>query len=209
LKAYDCTNINELDSEDRCLKTIIKENYTEIKQLPMVKEFIKEKDNYSLLMEAFEKGEAEIISKLNSSFRKFIKKQQAINYGMGVIKRYPIDYDKRVKKRNNRCMLILDKPVKNSDESSTASFLELVQDNHQEDQLSKTIFKESIFEMKNEKLKNIISSLSSYQQKLLYLIYEETYTQREASKILGQTEQNIYYWHKKTIKYIKAELAVI
>lgn len=197
------------DSDKRCLQKLMKNRYEEIKELPMVKQFVKEKENEDLLIEAFIVGDSKSIDKLNSSFKTFYKRQKAINYAVGIIKRYSIDYDKRVKKRNNRYLLTLDKPIKNGDESSTTLFLELVQDSQQDD--FSNIFKTDIFDIQNEQLRQAINkaALSPFQKKLLKLIYEDNHSQREVSKMVGQTEQNIYYWHKKTIKQLQNELAVI
>lgn len=192
-------------SEERCLQKMINAHYKEIKELPMVKQFVKEKENEKLLNKAFEKGDLTIINRLNSAFQSFLKKHEAIKYVMGIIKRYPIDYDKRVKKRNSRTLLILDKTVKSNDDSSATSIVELINDPKQEESYN-NILQDSIFSIENESLKNVVNSLNPKQKTILKLIYEENYSQREISKIIGQTEQNIYYWHKKTIKQLQSAL---
>ncbi|MDQ7723548.1 sigma-70 family RNA polymerase sigma factor [Bacillus inaquosorum] len=208
MSSYLESEIQE-SSEERCLQRLIREKFKEIKELPLVKQFTEDKDNEKLLNEAFEKGDIQTVRKLNNEFREFSKRMEAIRYVNGILKRYPIDYDKRVKKRNNRCLLILDKSVDANGDTSTTSFLELLQDPRQEEELSKNILQDSIFEIDNEKLKKAVNSLKPNQKKILKLIYEDNYTQREISKIIGQTEQNIYYWHKKTIKQLKNELTAI
>lgn len=200
-------NISELDSEERCLQQYILEKNEphEIKNLPVIKEFIKIKKNEKLLEKAYIEKDSKIIKELNSAFKKFHRLLEGVKYAIGIIKRYPIDFDKRVRKRNSRNLLILDKPIQKNNDSFSTSYLELIQDPNQEKELSKNLFKETIFEIKNPKLKQAItsSSLSPLQEKILRLIYEESYSQREVAKKLKHSEQNIYYWHKKTLKQLK------
>lgn len=201
-------NIFSLVDEERCLKKIIKSNYRKIIVLPEVQEFIKDSKNEALLTEAFEKGNIKTVSQLNLAFQRFqqiIRRQKAISYAIGIIKIYSKDYDKRVNKRNNRSLLILDKPVKNNDESSTATLLELIQDTSRND-LPESLFADNSFEFKYEELEKQYNCLTPFQKKLLKLKYIEGYSQREISHIVGQTEQNIYYWHKKTIKQLQNSL---
>lgn len=65
--------------------------------------------------------------------------------------------------------------------------------------------------MEDERLREAVekAKLNPFQKKLLKLIYKDNYSQREISKMVGQTEQNIYYWHKKTINQLRNELDVI
>lgn len=201
------TEINE-SSEERCLQQLLKEKSEEIKELPLVKRFIKDsEDNEKLLNEALNKGDIRTIQKMNKKFQSFSKKMEAISYVNGILKRYPIDYDKRVKKRNTRCLLILDKKITGAGCSETP-LIELLPDPQQED-ISKNLFQDSIFDIRDEKLKDAINSLKPNQKKILKLIYEDNYSQREISKIIGQTEQNIHYWHKKTIKQLRKKLTAI
>ncbi|WP_341302181.1 sigma factor-like helix-turn-helix DNA-binding protein [Lysinibacillus sp. FSL H8-0500] len=195
--------------EDQCLQKIIQEKYFELKELPEVQEFIKDSKNEILLSEAFQKGELETVRKLNISFQEFQtinRKRKAINYSVGIIRIYSKDYDKRVNKRNNRNLLILDKPVKDSSESPTALMIELIQD-HNQKELSKSLFVDNQFEFENDNLEKSYTYLSNFQKELLNLKYVEGYSQREISRIIGQTEQNIYYWHRKTIKQLQMILS--
>ncbi|MGF7535313.1 sigma-70 family RNA polymerase sigma factor [Bacillus mexicanus] len=189
------------------MQKLIRERFEDIKELPLVKKFIENKENEQLLNEAFEKGDDRTIQKLNIKFQSFSKKMEAIRYVNGILKRYPIDFDKRVKKRNNRCVLYLDKTVTGINCSETP-VIEMIPDPHQED-ITKNLLKDSIFDIRDEKLKDAINSLKPNQKKILKLIYEDNYSQREISKIIGQTEQNIHYWHKKTIKQLRKKITAI
>lgn len=196
-------------SEDQYLLKFTNSIYEEIKELPMIRQFILDGSNQELFKKAYVTGDIEIIEKLNLAFKAFYKRQKGIKYAIGIIKRYSIDYDKRVKKRNNRYLLTLDKPINNNDESTRLSFLELLQDTQQAEfpGLQQT----EIFEMEDERLREAVekAKLNPFQKKLLKLIYKDNYSQREISKMVGQTEQNIYYWHKKTINQLRNEMDVI
>lgn len=204
-------NMEEADSEERCLQRILKKNYEEVKELPEVKDFITDPKNKMLLTEASKKGELKTINKLNLAFQDFqskVRRAKALKYAVGIIKRYPIDYDKRVNKRNNRNLLILDKPVKNNGEYSTTLMVELIQDSNHEEEMFSRLYQSNTFNIKDERLEQAFYSLPHSQQQLLILRYSGGYSQREISNMIGQTEQNIYYWHKKTIKQLQRKLAL-
>lgn len=196
-----------MDSSNNIVRCFKKIPYEKIKELPMVKRFISDIDNQNLFENTFFNCDIENLEKLDLAFKKFYKKQKAIGYALGIIKRYSIDYDKRVRKRNKRYLLTLDTPIISTDYSSVSNFSEMIQDSSINFSIE---MKSEIFEIENKQLIQAIkrSSLKPFQKQLLKLIYKENYSQREVSKIFGQTEQNIYYWHKKTIRQLKKEFPV-
>ncbi|MDR4224267.1 sigma-70 family RNA polymerase sigma factor [Heyndrickxia coagulans] len=172
---------------------------------------MKDKKNEKLLAEAYQKGDLNTISKLNLAFQDFQRNVQfyrAVRYAIGILKIYSKDYDKRVNKRNNRNLLILDKPINNHDESSATPMVDLIQDSRQEEELFKILLQSNAFDFKNERLERAFFPLPYKQRRLLELKYVENYSQREISNIIGQTEKNIHYWHKKTIKQLQSQLSL-
>lgn len=86
--------------------------------------------------------------------------------------------------------------------------VDLIQDSRQEEELFKILLQSNAFDFKNERLERAFFPLPYKQRRLLELKYVENYSQREISNIIGQTEKNIHYWHKKTIKQLQSQLSL-
>lgn len=161
----------------------IKKRLPEILENPVIKEFLEDKSN----------SEA------------FYRYNRIIRYLTGLIKRYPIDYDKRIKMRNSRYPLIMDSPI-NKREHSNTSMVDLLPDNRQSE-IDSLILKETgFFYIENDTLYKAIKKLNSKQWVILFLYYEKGFNNKEISQIFGQTEQNISYWHKKTLDQLRKSL---
>ena len=103
----------------------------------------------------------------------------------------------------------MDKPVRSGKEDSVLTMGNLLTstDKTPYDILEeKERLKENIFVAKNQLLQESVAELEPKQIEILYLKYEEGYSNKEIGKFFGQTEQNISYWHKKTIKQLKKSM---
>lgn len=88
-------------------------------------------------------------------FQRNVQFYRAVRYAIGILKIYSKDYDKRVNKRNNRNLLILDKPINNHDESSATPMVDLIQDSRQEEELFKILLQIMLLTLKTNVWKGL------------------------------------------------------
>lgn len=184
----------------------LKKKMPKLLETPVMQRFIKVEDNKRILDEAMRKYDEEKLKLLDESFKEFYHLDRVIAYMIGVVKRYSIDYDKRVSLRNERFPLVLDKAPTSLQNEDGVMIKDLIESNE--------YLPEEIFERKqNEKkigfaildshpLKAILSTLNSRQREIISLYYLKGYNNKEIGELFNQTEQNISYWHKKTKKQI-------
>lgn len=200
------------DDVDCCKKSLIeiKKKLPEILENPIMKDFLEEEENKKVFYKAIESQAESEIMNLDLKFKNFYRLNRISRYLTGLIKRYPIDYDKRVKLRNHRYQLIFDKPVTNGRDETNVSMGDLFAKEEKtpyerlelKDNLNK-----KFFVTEDPILYKAIEELEEKQIEILYLKYKLGYNNKEIGEIFGQTEQNISYWHKKTINQLKKKMA--
>jgi RNA polymerase sigma factor (sigma-70 family) len=179
-----------------------RKNLTEILENPVIKEFLEDKDNAKAFYTALERPSEKNVKELDRKFKQFYRINRIIRYLSGLVRRYPIDFDKRVKRRNSRYQLILNSAV--GDSGTTMG--DLIPDN---DALPLDILmqkEQGLLSGQNDALQKALKTLNRKQNELLYLYYVKGYNNREIGQIFGQTEQNISYWHKKTLKQLREKM---
>lgn len=202
-------NSNENDASPCCRKDIleIKKRLPVILEDPIVKEFLQDEDNKTAFNNAMEILDEANMKKLDEKFKQFHRINRIIRYMTGLIKRSAIDYDKKDKLRNSRYQLVVDKPVNNGREGSNVTIKDLLIEPKGTSPADYLIFKEDeekkLFQMDNSYLSEAIKELNEKQHEILYMYYEQGYTNKEISEYYGQTEQNISYWHKRSIKQLE------
>lgn len=159
-----------------------------------------------MFYQALETPNKKNVKTLDTQFKEFYRFNKIIRYLSGLIRRYPIDYDKKRKLRDGRFPLVIDKTIMDNKTGSKVSLVELIHEKIPVDLNQNLIKEDGLFTIENEELNEALKELNSKQCHILFLYYEEGLTNKEIAKIIGQTEQNISYWHKKTIKHLKDQL---
>lgn len=188
----------------------IKKRGPVILENPIVKEFLEIEENAKLFNEMLEDQKEKNISILDERFKEFYRFNRIIRYMTGLIKRYPVDYDKRVKVRNSRYQLIIDKPVNIGRDDSNITIGDLIEGKTktpEQSLLDKEDVQELLFQTSNPVLSAALKKLDPKQLKILNMYYVKGYNNKEIGEHFRQTEQNISYWHKKTLKQLKGSLA--
>ena len=203
----------ENDVSHCCKKDIekIKEKLPALLGNSVLKEFLEEGQNRKDFYEMVNNQDELSLRKLDKQFKEFYRINRIVRYISGLIKRYPIDYDKRVKLRNKRYQLILDKPVNNGKDDSAICMRDMISDRKIEPDdllIEKEEHKNLFFDTKNPFLYEALKKLGLKQKEILYLYYEKDFNNKEIGERFGQTEQNISYWHKKTIKELQQYMAI-
>lgn len=186
----------------------MKSRLPEILRNPIVKEFLEVEENNKAFFKFIE-GKENDVEILDRRFKDFYRLYKIIRYMIGLIKRYSIDYDKRIKVRNNRYQLIINKPINNGMDESNVTMEDLLDSETstpEEYIIDKEVEKELVINTKNPALTESIKELTPKQLEILHLYYVIGYNNKEIGEHFGQTEQNISYWHKKTLKQLRENL---
>lgn len=199
----------KINDEVDCCQKLIKEMKNKINEIPVIIEFLNNTQNKLSFDNFIKQPNQRNLDILNLNFMKFYRINRIVRYMSGLIKRYPIDYDKRVKLRNNRYQLIMDKPLNNGSNEPNITIGDTVKSNtvNPMDVIIKLDEKIRLqFEIKNQLLSHAFNQLNDKQKKILYLYYELGFNNKEIGHYFNQSEQNISYWHKKTLKELRENL---
>ncbi|HFU7089561.1 MULTISPECIES: sigma-70 family RNA polymerase sigma factor [Bacillus] len=181
--------------------------YQEKLEDPIMRNFLKDSDNYGLFLNAMEKPTNDNKQLLDKAFKSYFKKVKIISYISNLIYFYSIGFDKKVSINNKRNILNLDKPITNEGENHT-TILDLMSDEltditYMQFEKKQTHLKEHITD---ELLYEGLSLLSKKQLEILNLYYVHQYNNKQISRILSVSEQTISYNHKKALKTLKSQL---
>ncbi|HFK1458757.1 TPA: sigma-70 family RNA polymerase sigma factor [Bacillus cereus] len=181
--------------------------YQEKLEDPIMRNFLKDSDNYGLFLNAMEKPTNDNKQLLDKAFKSYFKKVKIISYISNLIYFYSIGFDKKVSINNKRNILNLDKPITNEGENHT-TILDLMSDDltditYMQFEKKQTHLKEHITD---KLLYEGLSLLSKKQLEILNLYYVHQYNNKQISRILSVSEQTISYNHKKALKTLKSQL---
>lgn len=181
--------------------------YQEKLEDPIMRNFLKDSDNYVLFLNAMEKPTNDNKQLLDKVFKSYFKKVKIISYISNLIYFYSIGFDKKVSINKKRNILNLDKPITNEGENHT-TILDLMSDDltditYMQFEKKQTHLKEHITD---ELLYEGLNLLSKKQLEILNLYYVHQYNNKQISRILSVSEQTISYNHKKALKTLKLQL---
>ncbi|WP_243292137.1 sigma-70 family RNA polymerase sigma factor [Bacillus sp. FJAT-47783] len=177
-------------------------NNKEALENPIIKSFLENEENYELLIKALEypiDSNKKLVDKAFSIHYRQIKKIKYIN---NLIHYFSIDYDRKIRKLNQRFLLTLDQPLEEGSDSTMKDVL--IDNGNEERYYGKSSLKEQI---ENEKLYKALDILTQKQTLILDMLYVKQLTLNEISNILGTTPQNISNQHKKALKKLYKELS--
>lgn len=187
----------------------VQKRINEILENPIIQEFLKDKEHEKAMKDTFGKPSPTNINLLNHTFKKFYRINRVERYSSSLIRGRAQDYDKKRNKRERREHVILDKPASmgDRDEFDTLGSLWEGKETTEVESFDSIIEKQNgILPVKNEHLEKAIRSLSDKQSKILFYRFQQQLTNREIADLLGESEQNIGYWVKKTLRQLRDSL---
>ncbi|MEN1938934.1 sigma-70 family RNA polymerase sigma factor [Paenibacillus sp. 102] len=175
---------------------------------PVIQEFLKDKKHEEIMNEAFKNPSQKNINLLNQTSKDFYRINRVLRYCSVLIRGRAIDFDKRQRNRNKKQMLIFDKNALegNFPTIETIGSLQDSEGESPEAVVIEEVGEGSIIPVENERLDKAMRALTDKQRKILYYRYEKMLTNRQIAEILGETEQNVGYWVKKTLKQLRNSL---
>lgn len=189
--------MEEPECQNRINKILDSNN---ILQNPLLKSFLDEQENYMLFKKAILEPNQENKDKVEELFKIHYEKVRLNAYFNKLLKNFAIDFDKKVRKLQQRFSLTLDSiqdvsPVKNLSMD--------LQINGDDLNTPEGSLKEEIGDVT---LSKALESLTKTQYKILELIYVRKLTNLEVAKLLDSSPQNISNLHRKAIKKLKNEM---
>ena len=207
ISSTNCDNITEKNYKEY-IQHVQKRMHL-ILENPVIQEFLKDEEHEKLMKDTFENPSPTNINLLNHIFQKFYRINRVERYSSALIRGRSQDYDKKRNKRERREHVILDKPASmgERDEIDTLGSLWEGKEATEVESFDSIIDqKDGILPVENEHLEKAIRTLNDKQHKILYYRYQKQLTNREVAELLGETEQNIGYWVKKTLKQLRDSL---
>ena len=184
--------------EENKTKEIIEKN--NLLKNPLIKGFLNNEENYHLFQKAILFPNLENKNKVEEVFAKHYEQVRIDSYFRNLIKYFSIDFDKKIRKLNNRFYLTLDKPI--GTESETITHKDLIPEENKikfgEQTLHNEIGDESLFQA--------LEILSESQYRILELIYVKNLTNIEIAGLMNSSPQNISNIHRKAIRKLRKDL---
>ncbi|WP_146553292.1 sigma-70 family RNA polymerase sigma factor [Rummeliibacillus sp. SL167] len=178
----------------------IEEN--DLKKEPLIAGFLKDNRHYELYEKAILNPTIENKNKVEEMFKLYYEKVRMDAYIFNLIKYYAIDFDKKIKKLNNRYLLSLDKPTIKDEK---LNLIDSIGNSIQFTTECKTLRDE----ITDEIIIRALNSLTDYQYKILDLIYVKNLTQKEIAALVNSSPQNISNIHKKALRKLKLQINLL
>ena len=167
---------------------------------PLLKSFLDETENYKSFENAIFEPSEENKEKVEELFKIHYEKVRFTAYFNKLINNFAVDFDKKIRKLQQRFSLTLDNTQEISLIESTVKNPSIgVEDMD----ITLTSLEEEIGDIK---LSKAIKSLTKTQYKILELIYVGKLTNLEVANLLDSSPQNISNLHRKALKKLKIEL---
>lgn len=172
---------------------------------PIVKQFLDNSRYYSIFVNVVRDPSSENIDLLNLTFKKFYKKVRMIKYINTMINLFSIDFDKRNRKNQKRHVLVLNAPLQESSSSAPVERIDTISDPKYVESSEPCIKKcNDLTEyIEDKRLYDAFCKLTNKQRKVLNLLYIEGLTMQDIATFLGESRQNIFNIHKRSLEKLR------
>ncbi|MCM3740618.1 sigma-70 family RNA polymerase sigma factor [Oceanobacillus luteolus] len=175
--------------------------YRDKVQNPIIKGFLANEDNLSLLKKYILNPTDANKSKVDKAFKQHYNRVLKIKYVSNLIYFFTMDYNIKRRKENDTVLLILDK---SSEYDARTPLKDLIEDKNEE---KHTLNRNLLDDIESERLIKALQTLTEKQLLILDLIYHKQLTLKEISEILKTTPQNISNLHRKSLKKLNQILS--
>ena len=175
--------------------------YRDKVQNPIIKGFLANEDNLSLLKKYILNPTDANKNKVDKAFKQHYNRVLKIKYVSNLIYFFTMDYNIKRRKENDTVLLILDK---SSEYDARTPLKDLIEDKNEE---KHTLNRNLIDDIESERLIKALQTLTEKQLLILDLIYHKQLTLKEISEILKTTPQNISNLHRKSLKKLNQILS--
>ncbi|WP_164908650.1 RNA polymerase sigma factor [Halobacillus litoralis] len=186
------------------IEKFMSDNPNFVKQ-PIVKSFLAQEDNFSLL-ESHLRGNESSSNLLDEKFKLHFYRAKIVNYLSNLIYYFSIDYDKRVNVYGERFPLVLNK-TPNDDEGNNGdnSLIDMVNVDHVDFDSS---FEHSLEgSVTDKRLYKAIKKLPKNQKKVLSLHFLKGLSNKEIARVLDESEQNVSNVKRRAFKKLRVQIS--
>ncbi|WP_107842051.1 sigma-70 family RNA polymerase sigma factor [Metasolibacillus meyeri] len=187
-----------VDNSSLKIKKLLNNN--KVLENPLVKSFLEDEEHFTLFENAILNPTQENKNKVEVMFKSYYEKIRINSYFKNLIRYYAIDFDKKIRRINNRYVLSLDRQI-GKDDAESETFKELIENEGEMSFESEEITLRD--EISNELLFQALEVLTETQYTVLDLIYVKNFTRTEVAKLMNSSPQNISNIHKKAIAKLK------
>jgi len=175
---------------------------------PVIQEFLKDEKHKGIMDIAFKNPSQHNINLLEQTFKTFYRINRVVRYCTVLIRGRSQDFDKRERNRNAKQQLIFDKNAYEGDSPciDTMGATKAGNTETPESIVIEKVEEGTVIPVVNEGLDKAMRSLTDKQRKILYYRFEEELTNRQIAEILGESEQNVGYWLKKTVRQLRESM---
>lgn len=175
-------------------RLLLKAKWKEIIDHPLIQQFLSNPKNEQLLKQVMEEPNEENAKKLDSEFKQFYQKIRIIKYISTMIRIFSVDFDKRVKKKQQRFPLILDHPDTQE-----------VKDPVQTDTYEAVLFNQQDLgeHLQDQTLYKAYQQLTDKQKMVLTQIYVEGQTMKEIADLVRRNETKYLKHTQKSAQQTK------
>ncbi|MEC1739928.1 sigma-70 family RNA polymerase sigma factor [Schinkia azotoformans] len=191
-----------LENCNKRVKELLGKNH--ILENPLVKGFLEDDNYFNIFETSILEPTEENKNKVEEAFKNYYEKIRINAYFNNLIRYYAIDFDKKIRKINNRYTLTLDKPIDGAEEGIVA-FKDLIENESigEESEKSESSLKE---EVSNELLFRALAVLTDFQYQILDLIYVKNLTKTQIANLINSTPQNISNTHRRALNKLKKNI---
>lgn len=190
-----------IQTENETIKNLLQKN--KIMNKALVLTFLENKDNFNLFEKAIANPTQENRDLVEKAFQEHYEKVRFDFYFTNLIKRAAVDFDKKIRKINERFSLTLDTPTTKGGESGGSIVDLLVDDNpYNPFEQGSTLNGE----ITNELLFQALEYLTDSQYKILELLYVKNLTNLKAAKTANVSAQYVSQTQKRALQKLKTKM---
>ncbi|KSU83986.1 hypothetical protein A2U94_19695 [Bacillus sp. VT 712] len=165
---------------------------------PIIKSFLEKKENFKMLEQSICHPQLKNRENLDKAFQEFYAEVRLTHYLSMLLKFYAQKYYVKTTKHFNHYQLIMDKP-----QESGISFAELVSSDEEIIDIFLKTSNNLIDFIKDQKLCQIINSLTTKQQQILNLSFVYQFSHTEIGALLGVSQQYVSKTYQKILNKIR------
>lgn len=166
----------------------------------IVQNFLKEEKNRKLLLDAICNPTVENNIALDHEFKKYNFNARFISYISSTLYFNAINFDKKYRKYSERFKLIMDKPIKEGEQTTLKDSLEDATSHLDLEDIISSINIEDYIEC--PVLFKAVTKLSNKQKQIINLHYLKGYSITEIGKLLKKSQQSVSKLHQKALNEI-------
>lgn len=191
------------DASNNNLKELaeFENNNKEFLTNPLIRNFLKNKQNYQLFLSTLCNPTSENMEKLDRKFKLFYFDIRFISFISSSLYFNAINFDKTQRKYSSKNLLTIDSTMQHEEE---VTFKDMIEDPESEITIDKlTISDELVDYIINPILYKAVQSLSVKQKEVLNLVYLKGLTDTEIAKLLNKSQQSVSKIHMQALRKIQ------